>query len=194
MADNGISTFLTNYVKYGLGLSTGTGATLTIAGGVGSVVGFVVGGLIASKITRKWTLVSGLALSIISYIFWIIMTFSTNTPLTSTPIWLYIVWVLKGFGMSLVHVNSYPMVVELCPTKKIGAFTGYYYASSMAAQTITPILLGLLLLVPNFSWNILPIYAAICLAVSIAVFLFVKNVKINRTKIKKGLEALDVDD
>ena len=86
-------------------------------------------------------------------------------------------WVssFKGFGMSLVHVNSFPMVVELCTGKKVGKFTGFYYASSMAAQTITPCLLGLLLLIPNFSFSILPIYAAICCAVSLVVFIFVKN-------------------
>ena len=40
-------------------------------------------------------------------------------------------FVAKGLGMSLVHVNSYPMVVELCSNKKIGRFTGLYYASSI---------------------------------------------------------------
>ena len=194
MADNGIGTFLTNYVKYGLGLSTGTGAILTIAGGVGSVVGFILGGIIASKITRKWTLIGGLALTFTSYIFWIIMTFTTKGEITSVPIWMYIVWVLKGFGMSLVHVNSYPMVVELCSGKKIGQFTGYYYASSMTAQSITPILLGLLLLTKGFSWQTLPIYAGVCVGCSIIIFLFVKNVRNNKTTFKKGLEALDTDD
>ena len=99
--------------------------------------------------------------------------------------------------MSLVHVNSFPMVVELCSSKKIGKFTGFYYASSMAAQTLTPCLLGLILL-PKFNFNLdfgfLPIYSVICLACSIIVFAFVKNVKPNAKNIKKGLEALDVED
>ena len=96
--------------------------------------------------------------------------------------------------MSLVHVNSYPMVVELCSSKKIGAFTGYYYASSMAAQTATPILLGLLLRVETFDWDILPIYATICIVVSSIVFFFIKNVKSTKTDFKKGLEALGDND
>jgi maltose/moltooligosaccharide transporter len=69
------------------------------------------------------------------------------------------------------------MVVELCNAKKVGKFTGYYYASSMAAQTITPCLLGLLILSPNFGFNLLPLYALICLGISLAVFFFVKNAK-----------------
>ena len=195
MADNGISTFLTNYVSSHLKQVTSLGSVLTIIGGVGSVVGFILGGLIASKITRKWTLIGGLVITIMGYILWIVMTVAkVGADSTDAPFWLYIVWALKGFGMSLVHVNSYPMVVELCSGKKIGRFTGYYYASSMTAQSITPILLGLLLLSPAFNWDILPIYAAICVGLSIIIFLFVKNVKNNKTTFKKGLEALDTDD
>ena len=92
--------------------------------------------------------------------------------------------------MSLVHVNSFPMVVELCNSKKIGRFTGYYYAASMAAQTITPIALGSLLFIDGFDWRFLPVYAGVCIVVSLAVFFFVKNVKNTKTTFTKGLEAL----
>ena len=194
MADNGISTFLNNYVIYGThSSSTGT-AMLTILGGVGSVIGFAIGGIIASKIGRKYTVVGGLALTLFSYVIWLILTFAVGLPKGSLPIWLFVIWFVKGFGMSLVHVNSFPMVVELCNSKKIGAFTGYYYASSMAAQTITPIALGSLLLAPTFDWDLLPVYASICVAASLAIFLFVKNVKTTKTEFKRGLEALDQDD
>ena len=110
------------------------------------------------------------------------------------PFIIYVVWFIKGFGMSLVHLNSFPMVVELCSSKKIGAFTGYYYASSMAAQTITPIALGTLLLFPDFNFGYLPVYALVCLGISLLIFLFVKSVKVNKIKTKKGFEAFDGDD
>ena len=86
---------------------------------------------------------------------------------------------VTGLGMSFVHVNSFPMVVELCSSKKIGQFTGFYYASSMAAQTVTPCLLGLLLLTPGFSFNLLPLYALVCIALATVIFFFVKNIKAN---------------
>ena len=190
MADNGIGTFLNNYVIYGTqSSSVGTGI-LTILGGVGSVIGFAFGGIIASKIGRKYTLLGGLGLTLLSYLIWIILTFAVGLPTGSLPVWLYAIWFIKGFGMSLVHVNSFPMVVELCNSKKIGAFTGYYYAASMAAQTITPIALGSLLMVPNFDWDLLPIYAGICIAISIGIFCFVKNVKSKKTTFSKGLEGI----
>ena len=86
------------------------------------------------------------------------------------------------------------MVVELCNAKKIGRFTGLYYASSMLAQTVTPTLIGLLLLSEGFGFELLPLYALACIAVSTVLFFFVKSVKLNKTKIKTGLEALDQDD
>ena len=194
MADNGIGTFLNNYVIYNLNGSSASTAVMVIISGVGSVLGFAFGGIIASKIGRKWTLLSGLMMTLTSYVLWIVLTFTVGFH-GSVPFWLYIIWFVKGFGMSLVHVNSYPMVVELCSSKKIGAFTGYYYAASMAAQTATPILLGLLLKVPNFDWDILPIYATLCLLISTVIFVFIKNVKNEKTSFKKGLAALgDIDD
>ena len=200
MADNGIGTFMGNYTLYYLHCKSSSNMVNIIVGGVGSIIGFIIGGILAGKIGRKWTIFTGLGLTVVSLLLWFILSYSlpVSTPAAgsynSFPIYLYFVWAAKGFGMSLVHVNSFPMVVELCTNKKIGKFTGFYYASSMAAQTLTPCLLGLLLLNPNFSWQSLPIYALCCIVVSILIFVFVKNVKTNKTNIKKGLAALDVDD
>ena len=197
MADNGIGTFMGNYTIYYLGASTRSNMINTIVGGVGSVIGFAIGGFIADKLGRKWTVFSGLALSLASYVFWAIMNFTVlkgSAGDGTFPFIIYVVWFIKGFGMSLVHLNSFPMVVELCSSKKIGAFTGYYYASSMAAQTITPIALGTLLLFPDFNFGYLPVYALVCLSISLLIFLFVKSVKVNKIKTKKGFEAFDGDD
>ena len=196
MADNGIGTFMGNYTIYYLGASTSSNMINTIVGGVGSVIGFAIGGIIASKIGRKWTVVTGLGTSLLSYLVWIVLTFTVLKGAAGSgqfPVAIWIIWFFKGFGMSLVHVNSFPMVVELCPSSKIGQFTGYYYAASMAAQTITPIALGSLMLIDGINFAFLPIYASICLVISFSIFLVMKNVKLNKTKITKGLEAFDND-
>lgn len=200
MADNGISTFMGNYTQYHLMAKSSGNMINTIVGGAGSVIGFAVGGFIASKIGRKWTVSSGLIATITAYVVWTILTYVipvTEPPAgqyNAFPIYIYFIWFIKGVGMSFVHANSLPMVLELCSAKKVGAFTGYYYASSMAAQTITPCLLGLLLLTPGFNFSILPVYALICAATSLAIFMFVKNIKTNKTKIKTGIEAIGGDD
>ena len=183
MADNGVGTFMGNFTVYYLKAKSSSMATATILGGVGSVLGFGLGGYIASKIGRKWSIFSGLTITVLAITAWLICTYSIPvlTPAEGTfnefPIYIYVIWLIKGFGMSLVHVNSFPMVVELSTSKSIGKFTGYYYASSMAAQTLTPCLLGLLFLIPDFDFNFLPIYALACLAISLIVFFFVKSVR-----------------
>ena len=197
MADNGIGTFMGNYTIYYLGADSSSSMINTIVGGVGSVIGFAVGGFIAAKIGRKWTIVSGLSMTLCSYLLWAILTFTVlkNAAGGGTFPWvIYVIFGIKGFGMSLVHLNSFPMVVELCPNKRIGKFTGYYYAASMAAQTITPIALGLLLRNPTFNFGYLPVYALICAGVALLIFMFVKSVKLNKTKISTGLEALGEND
>ena len=200
MADNGIGTFMSNYTIYYLGCGSDSNMINVIVGGVGSVIGFAIGGIVAGKIGRKRSIFAGLGLTGLSYLVWLILSITISRSSPSSigenpfPIYLYFVWFFKGIGMSFVHVNSYPMVVELCSSKKVGLFTGFYYASSMAAQTLTPIALGSLLLHPGFSFQLLPLYALALTAGAGIIFIFVKNVKTKKTTIKKGLEAMDVDE
>ncbi len=73
-------------------------------------------------------------------------------------------------------------------------FTGYYYAASMSAQTVTPVLLGLVFNM-TLVWRALPVYAAALTVCSFAVFtLFVKNIKASKVGNVKGIEALGADD
>ena len=110
------------------------------------------------------------------------------------PAVLYGIWALKGFGMALVHNCSFPMVVELCTSKKIGKFTGYYYAASMSAQTVTPVLLGFIFMQTR-AWGVLPVYASVLTALSALVFItLVKNIRIKKVATVSGLEAFAEDE
>ena len=96
--------------------------------------------------------------------------------------------------MALVHNCSFPMVVELCSSKKIGKFTGYYYAASMSAQTVTPVLLGLVLKAA-MAWRALPVYACILTLLSCTVFTsLVRSIKAGKVANVTGIEALGADD
>ena len=198
MSDNAIGTYIGNYVIYYLQSVSSATMLLTIIGGVASVVGFATAGTIADKIGRNWTISLGLAITFAALI---IMCFVAPTY-TATgangeyafPSLLFGVWAIKGFGMALVHNCSFPMVVELSSSKTIGKFTGFYYTASMSAQTVTPILLGLVFNVTG-KWRALPIYAVILTACSFAVFTsLVKNIRASRIENAKGLEALGGDD
>ena len=197
MADNAIGTYIGNYVIYYLNSASSATMLLTIIGGVASVAGFAIAGIIADKIGRKWTITCGLALTVAAMI---VMCFVSPTGNVvgangeySFPVLLFAVWAVKGFGMALVHNCSFPMVVELCSNKKIGKFTGFYYAASMSAQTVTPVLLGLVFKV-TLAWRALPVYSTIIFALSCLVFtLLVKNIKAKKVENARGLEAIEGD-
>ena len=199
MSDNAIGTYIGNYVIYYLNSVSSATMVLTIAGGLASVVGFAIAGAIADKIGRKWTISCGLGITFLALV--IMCTVSPTGRIAAHaahgeftfPSVLYIVWAIKGFGMALVHNCSFPMVVELCSSEKIGKFTGYYYAASMSAQTVTPILLGLVFNVTG-AWRTLPVYACILTVLSFLVFTaLVKNIKARKVENVVGLEALDND-
>ncbi|MBQ8075924.1 MAG: MFS transporter [Oscillospiraceae bacterium] len=198
MSDNAIGTYIGNYVIYYLQSVSSATMILTIIGGLASVVGFATAGSIADKIGRKWTISIGLAITFLALI---IMCFVAPTHNVtgvngefSFPKLLFLVWAIKGFGMALVHNCSFPMVVELSSSKTIGKFTGFYYSASMSAQTVTPILLGLVFNMTG-KWRALSIYAAVLTACSFGVFTFlVKNIRASKVGNAKGLEALGADD
>jgi MFS family permease len=196
MADNAIGTYIGNYVIYYLNSASSSTMFLTILGGLASVVGFATAGTIADRIGRKWTVTTGLSMSVVGLV---LMCFVAPSKVTGAhgefafPSLLFVVWIIKGYGMALVHNCSFPMVVELCSAKKIGRFTGYYYAASMSAQTVTPVLLGLVLNA-TLAWRALPVYASILLALSCLVFAtLVKNIQAKKLPNAKGLEALEGD-
>ncbi len=193
MSDNALGTYLNNYVFYAMGAATSNTSLMVIAGGAASVVGFATAGIIADKVGRKWTISAGLTLTFIGLILMCFIKASTtvlDSGLNAFPKLLLVVWIIKGYGMALVHNCSFPMVVELCSSKKIGVFTGYYYAASMTAQTVTPVLLGLILRASG-AWSVLPKYATILTLASCLVFTFcVKNIKAKKVTNAKGLEAL----
>lgn len=200
MSDNSLGTYIGNYVIYHMNSVSSSTTLLVIIGGAASVAGFAIAGSIADKYGRKWTISSGLLITVLGLLLMCfvkptgIEMIKDGTSYYKFPAMLYAVWGIKGFGMALVHNCSFPMVVELCSSKKIGKFTGYYYAASMAAQTVTPGLLGLILLKTQ-AWQTLPYYAFILEGLSCVVFtIFVKNIKSNKVANAKGLEAIGADD
>ncbi|MCQ2742736.1 MAG: MFS transporter [Bacilli bacterium] len=198
---NAIETFGQNYGIYYLLSESGSMSTCTIVLTVASLVTFVPAGILADKIGRKWTIVIGLGLLIAMMVVCAFVKPSDVTyvkdingvPTTfhQFPVILYVIFGVSGIGWALINCCSFPMVVELCSSKKIGKFTGLYYAASMAAQSLTPIVIGFLF--QAVGYQVMPIYSGIFFLGAAIMFLFVKNVKANKVSNKKGLEALDQD-
>ena len=111
----------------------------------------------------------------------------------SLPWIFFILLPTIGLGSSLIHICSFPLVTDYCTGEKLGRFTALYYTASMLAQSVTPIVIGLIF--QNTSWRAMPIYSASLMAVAGIIFFFVRAPhKNDRAKNAKGLEALGADD
>ena len=183
---NAITTWFSVYATNQWDMSDG-GATLclTIAT-VGAIASYIPAGIIAGKIGRAKTIKIGALLLAGAFAVAFIYTLFAK----SFHISLYAVFVAVGIAWALINVNSLPMVVEMCSGGDIGKFTGYYYAFSMSAQVITPIIAGALY---RINPKTLFIYAAVSVFISFVTMLFVKHGD-SKFQAKMGLEAFDIDD
>ena len=199
MSLNAVETFQTNYVMFWLNTSSAGGAIMTVISGAASVVGFLVAGIIADKIGRKWTIFLGICVVAACYVAYAFVpkvdpaveaakgigAFESSLP------WIFFILLPTiGLGSSLIHICSFPLVTDYCTSDKLGRFTALYYTASMLAQSVTPIAIGLIFNASGY-WQALPIYSASLMGVAGLVFFFVKAPKRNdKTPNPKGLEAL----
>jgi MFS family permease len=65
------------------------------------------------------------------------------------------------------------MVVELSKGSEVGRYTGFYYTASMAAQTLTPLVSGLLM--DKISMTTLFPYGCVFVLLAVVTMLFVKH-------------------
>ena len=113
-------------------------STLMIAN-VAAVIAYLPVGMLASRIGRKKTILIGIAMLACSFL-------AAGFLREGSPAMLMnAMFALAGIGWATINVNSFPMVVELSRGGDVGRYTGFYYTASMAAQTVTPYLSGMLM-------------------------------------------------
>ena len=185
---NGVTTWFSTYVAEVMGEGLrGTNICLTVAT-VGAIVSYIPIGVVASRVGRKKTIMSGVILLAVCFMAGFFLTRNSHA-ITSV---MYVAFALVGLAWAAINVNSLPMVVEMCKGSDVGKFTGYYYTASMTAQVITPVLAGTLM--KNISYQILFPYAAAFVALSFVTMCFVRHGD-SKAEVKKGLSAFeDMDD
>ena len=206
MSFNSFETFGSSFGKDVLN-DTGVISTMTTVLTVISIVSFIAFANLANKIGRKWTVVIGLILLIValSMIAGVTLIVDFSSGVGSWRFFFIGMACLMGIGWALININSFPMIVEYSNPSNIGKYTGYYYMSSMLAQSITPILVGLIMDDPfntfgKIGLKVLFIYASFMMIVALIIFFMVKEkitLKERRLKAsskKKALESLgDID-
>ena len=130
---NATEAFFTLYARNILGIEVGTGTQMLTAFAAMLIVFAIPSGLIATRVGRKPTIITGLAGMTVGVL---------AAMLIRNPNILLAVLAIMGGFWALVNINSLPMVYDLAKSGSIGAYTGlYYFASSLAAIT-GPILAG----------------------------------------------------
>lgn len=157
--------------------------TLVIAQAA-AVVAYVPAGIVASKIGRRKTILAGIAFLSVAFFGACFLAAPCNVWLVNT------LFILAGIGWATINVNSYPMVVELSSSGDVGKYTGFYYTASMAAQTVTPMLSGLLL---DINMRTLFPYATVFVVLAFFTMLCVRHGDGLAAEKKDKLEAFDVD-
>ena len=193
MAFNSFETFGSLFFKNVVGDSTMYSTMATVLSVV-SIVTFILFSTLSNKIGRKISIIIGLvvltiglvAVAILSLNPNIVYVDSNNDVLIGYKIFYIGVSVLIGFGWALININSFPMVVEYSNSKNLGKFTSYYYISSMLAQSITPILVGLIMDFNVLGQKLLFVYASTLMILAIIVFCFVKEKITLKERIEKN--------
>ena len=183
-AYNAVTTAFSRFVGEVWDLHDNAYATCLLVATIAATLAYVPIAWVSSKIGRRKTILSGIAIMAASFII------TGLYPHFSTSINIF--FALVGIGWAAINVNSYPMVVEMSKEGDIGKFTGTYYTFSMAAQVFTPIFSGFLL--EHVSYKTLFPYAFIFSALAFCTMLMVKHGDVKPPKKEKLIENFDVDD
>jgi maltose/moltooligosaccharide transporter len=161
---NAMEAFFTIYARGILGIQVGTGTQMLTAFAAMLIVFAIPSGLIATRVGRKPTILTGLGGMLAGLV---VGAFVRN------PTILLVVLGVMGAFWALVNINSLPMVYDLSGQKSIGSYTGLYYFASSAAAITGPILAGQLidLTSPASIW----IFSAVFMVGAIVCMLLVKS-------------------
>ncbi len=152
-----------------------------------AIVSYIPVGIIASKVGRKKTILTGII--ILASAFFIGNFISSTTP----EFIMFPVFILAGIGWATINVNSFPMVVELAKGGDVGKYTGYYYTASMAAQIVAPIVSGVLYDLIGMRYVFFA-FGTVFVALSFVTMINVKHGDAKVLEKKSVLEHLDIDD
>ncbi len=182
---------------------------LMVASGA-AILSYVPVGIIANKIGRKKTIFIGLGFMFAAFLgatifgttwFGIKIDFSDGNYFSNGYFYLMcFFFALCGIGWATISVNSYPMAVEMSKAGSVGKYTGYYYTASMAAQSLTPFISGVLMDLGKKAFSsstegmmLLFPYALFFIILAAITMIFVRHGDVKPEFLSK-LQAFDVED
>lgn len=188
MGYNAVKSHLSIYATQTLALEQGFVGTITLLNGLGGAIALLPVALLANKLGRKKTIIIGVVLAAVAFLPCFFMKATTPGVKFLFPM----CFILAGFGMVCVNVNTLPMVVELSKGSTVGKYTGYYYAFSMSAQAVTPAFAGVFM--RYMSQSVVFIYASIFIILALMTTIFIKHGDNRPPKKQKLLEYFSDED
>ena len=181
----GYNAVTSKYTVYAQNVLDKDATTTLLLANVAAIIAYLPVGMIASKMGRKKTIMTGIVMLFTAFFIACFMT-------ASSPSWLMsCMFCLAGVAWATINVNSFPMVVEMCTGADVGKYTGFYYTASRAAQSLTPTVSGIFM--DKVAMTSLFPYASIFVGLAFFTMMFVKHGD-SKVVAKKGLEAFDNDD
>lgn len=188
MGYNAVKSHLSTYATQTLLFEQGYVGTISILNGAGGAIALLPVALLANKLGRKKTIIIGVVVAALAFIPCFFMTANTAGVKYLFPL----CFLLAGFGMVCVNVNTLPMVTELSRGSTVGKYTGYYYAFSMSAQAVTPAFAGIFM--DKINQSSVFIYASIFIGLALMTTIFIKYGDNKPPKKKKMLEYFSDED
>ncbi len=194
-AYNGVTTAFSRYFQEKFRVDAGGSSMYITVATAAAIISFIPLGFISSRLGRKKTILAGIVMMTVCY--------TAMIFIDKVSVLLYLIFAIVGIGWAAINVNSFPMVVEMCSASDVGRYTGYYYAFSMAAQIVTPVLSALIIdknqvggisLGLGLGYGALFPYAVFFSAMAFVTMMFVRHGDSKPAAKKSMLESFDVDD
>lgn len=186
MSYNAVTTAFSRYCVSVWNVDLGASSSYLLTATIVAILSFVPLGFLSSALGRKKTILIGVTLMAICY--------TIACFIKEPSVIMYAIFGIVGIGWAAINVNSFPMVVEMSGNADVGKYTGYYYAFSMAAQILTPLLSGFLIDNLGFGYSILFPYAVLFTVLAFITMLFVKHGDSKPASKKNILENFDNED
>ncbi len=184
-----LSTYATNVLKF----DDGFVGIINILNGAGGAIALLPVALMAAKWGRKKTILAGVVIAVAAFVPCIFLNDGINA--IALKIAFTACFLIAGFGLVIINVNTLPMVTELAKGSNVGQYTGYYYVASMTAQAITPMIGGAIMdAVPRQYKSVIFIYGIICIALAFVTMFFTRHGDNKPEKKKKVIEYFGEED
>lgn len=163
---NALEVFFTSFAVNVLGVDSGEATFLLAYFSLAIIITAPIAGYIGGKVGRKRTMIVGIIA------FAILLAYGyTITSVSHVKIML----LLSGISWSMILVNSLPMVLDMAPQDRLGAYTGLYYLSAQSSAIVGPVLSGKIISIFSNDYRIAFMYGAVTLVIALLFVLPIKR-------------------